>query len=140
MSRKIGKSLTERVTSAAKPALSTQDCVSPVDVVPRIGWLAHSSFKRWQQGQVETLEQVMQVAPGRLAAAIDLMQAWARRNGMVASETDYIARTPQRQALRFSLSGDSAIEQRCRIREETRAPGRKGEPGVGAGRNPAAER
>ena len=34
---------------------------------------------------------------------------------MLASETDYVARTPQRQALRFSRSGDPSVERQYRI-------------------------
>jgi hypothetical protein len=33
------------------------------------------------------------------------------QKGLSASVTDYIARTPQRQALRFSRTGDPAVEE-----------------------------
>src|SRR5207249_4654285 len=40
-----------------------------------------------------------------------LLRTWATAKGLVANETDYVARTPQRPTLRFSLSGKATIEQ-----------------------------
>lgn len=39
-----------------------------------------------------------------------LFRSWATTQGLFASETAYVARTPQRQMLRFSRSGDPKIE------------------------------
>jgi hypothetical protein len=39
-----------------------------------------------------------------------LFRSWATGRGLSASETHYVARTPRRQALRFSRSGDPGIE------------------------------
>ena len=41
---------------------------------------------------------------------MELFRSWATAKGLVASPTDYVARTPRRQTLRFSKSGDAAIE------------------------------
>ena len=46
-----------------------------------------------------------------IAEAMKLFRSWAAAKGLLTSETDYVARTPQRQTLRFSRSGDPAIEQ-----------------------------
>ena len=46
----------------------------------------------------------------RLPQALALLKAWATERNLAASPTDYIARTLQHQALRFSRSGDPAIE------------------------------
>jgi hypothetical protein len=43
-----------------------------------------------------------------------LLRSWATEKGLLASQTDYIARTPQRQALRFTLSENPAIEEQYR--------------------------
>jgi hypothetical protein len=42
---------------------------------------------------------------------LTLFRSWATSNGLSASETPYVARTPQRQALRFSQRGDPTIER-----------------------------
>ena len=52
----------------------------------------------------------MQVNLLRMSEALKLLQSWANGRGLSASPTQYVARTPQRQALRFSRSGDAAIE------------------------------
>jgi hypothetical protein len=48
--------------------------------------------------------------PSRLSEAMTLFGAWAAAKGLTASPVPYVARTPQRQALRFSRSGDPAAE------------------------------
>jgi hypothetical protein len=53
----------------------------------------------------------MQTKPSRLSEALELLRAWASGKGLRPSETQYVARTPQREVLRFSRSGDPAIEQ-----------------------------
>ena len=40
-----------------------------------------------------------------------LFRSWATKNGLFASETAYVARTPQRQPLVFSRSGNATIER-----------------------------
>jgi hypothetical protein len=43
-----------------------------------------------------------------------VLRRWARDNELKPSETDYVARTRDRRRLRFSVSGDAAIEQAYR--------------------------
>lgn len=111
MSRKKRRLLAERITTAAEAALAAQDHVRPIDVLVGIGWLDPGAEKRWRQGQLDCLEGAAQTSPARLAEAMTLFRSWAAGKGLLASETDYLARTPQRQALRFSRSGDPAIER-----------------------------
>jgi hypothetical protein len=111
MSPENRKKLADRVVRAAQAALAAQDYVSPVDVLLRIGWLDHGAMKRWQQGQVDCLESVIQTKPARISEALALFRSWAAANGLIASETSYVARTPARQTLRFSKSGNPTIEQ-----------------------------
>ncbi|HLH91795.1 MAG TPA: hypothetical protein VKX28_25485 [Xanthobacteraceae bacterium] len=66
MSRANHRPLEERVARPADAALAAQRDVSPFDVFLRIGWLDPSSAQRWRLGQVECLEQVMQVDPARI--------------------------------------------------------------------------
>ncbi len=76
-----------------------------------IGWLDPASLKRWQQGQVAFLERVVQANLSRISEAMKLFRSWATAKGLVPKETHYIARTPRRQTLCFSKSGNPTIEQ-----------------------------
>ncbi len=60
---------------------------------------------------MDCLEAAIQTNPARIAEAMTLFRSWATAKGLVESEADYVARTPQRQMLRFSRSGDPTIEQ-----------------------------
>jgi hypothetical protein len=105
------KKLDDRVIRAAEAALAAQKSVSPVDVLVGIGWLDPGALKRWQQGQVEYLEGAVQTNLPRISEAMKLFRAWAAAKGLIPSETSYIARTPLRQTLRFSKSGNPTIEK-----------------------------
>ena len=76
-----------------------------------IGWLDPASLKRWQQGQVAYLERIVQANLSRISEAMKLFRSWATAKGLVPKETHYIARTPGRQTLCFSKSGNPTIEQ-----------------------------
>jgi hypothetical protein len=43
-----------------------------------------------------------------------MFESWARAKDLVPSEASYAARTPQQPTLRFSRSGDEALERRYR--------------------------
>jgi len=103
--------LADRVVKAAETALAAQHYVSPLDVLVGIGWLDPGTMKRWRLGQVDCLEGVIQTSLPRISEAMKLFRSWAAEKGLFASETDYVARTPQRERLRFSRSGDATIER-----------------------------
>jgi hypothetical protein len=84
--------------------------VTSIDVLVGIGWLDPGAVERWRRGQIECLEEAIQANPPRISEAIELIRSWATGRGLSASPADYVARTPQRQTLRFSRSGDPAIE------------------------------
>jgi hypothetical protein len=105
------KKLDDRVIRAAEAALAAQKYVSPVDVLVGIGWLDPGALTRWQRGQVEYLEGVVQTNLPRISEAMKLFRSWAATKGLTPSETHYIARTTSRQMLRFSKSGNPAIEK-----------------------------
>jgi hypothetical protein len=111
MSRKDRPPLADRVARAAEASLASQDYVSPIDVLLGIGWLDPNTARRWQQGQIDCVEEALQTNPARIAEAMDLLRSWATGKGLLPSEADYVARTPQRPTLRFSRSGDPAIER-----------------------------
>jgi len=111
MNPKNRTKLANRVTKAAEAVLAAQHYVAPVDVLVGIGWLDGGTVKRWRQGQVEYLERAVQTNLPRISEAMKLFRSWATAKGLSPSETHYVARTPQRQTLRFSKSGAPMIEQ-----------------------------
>jgi hypothetical protein len=114
MNRKDQATLAERVAKAAEASLAAQGYASATDVLLGIGWLYHGAVKEWQQGRIDCLDSVIQVKPSRLSGALTLLRSWATGKGLIESETEYVARTPQRQTLRFCLSGNAALEKAYR--------------------------
>lgn len=114
MSRRNRKPLDERIARAAEAALETQHHVSAIDVLTGIGWLAHSAVSLWRQGRIDCLERELHIDAARLSEAMELFRAWAAAKGLSSSEAQYVARTPQRPTLRFSLDGDADIERAYR--------------------------
>jgi hypothetical protein len=111
MSPKNRKPLADRVAKAAEAALAAQQYVSSIDVLLGIGWLDPGAVARWRRGQIDYLEQAVQTNLPRISEAMKLFRSWAAGKGLSASQTHYVARTPQRQTLRFSRSGIPAIEE-----------------------------
>ena len=105
------KTLNDRVIKAAEAALASRKYVSPLDVLVGIGWLDPGTVKRWQQGQIDYLERVVRTNLPRISEAMKLFRSWAAAKGLTPSETHYVSRTPSRQTLRFSKSGDPTIEK-----------------------------
>jgi hypothetical protein len=112
--RKNPRALADRVIEAAEASLAAQHSVSAIDVLVGIQWLDAGAVKFWQQGRMDCLEAAIQANPARIAEAMTLFRSRASAKGLVASDADYVARTPQRQMLRFSRSGDPAIERSYR--------------------------
>src|SRR5205823_3467648 len=111
MSRKNRAPLAERVVKAAEAALAAQDYVSPLDVLVGIGWLPPTTVQRWRRGEIDCLEGAVPAGLPRISEAMKLFRSWTAGMGLSASLTQYVARTPQRQTLRFSRSGDPKIEE-----------------------------
>ena len=111
MTPKNRASLADRVSKAAETTLAAQHYVSPLDVLVGIGWLEPGTVKRWRQGQIDCLEGVIQTNLSRISEAMMLFRSWAAAKGLSANETDYVARTPRRESLRFNRSGDPTIER-----------------------------
>jgi len=110
MSRKNKVQLADRVVRAAEAALAAKSFVSAIDILVGIGWLDPGAPERWRRGQVDCLEAAVQANLSRVSEAMRLFRSWATAKGLFASPTDYVARTPRRQTLRFSRSGNAAIE------------------------------
>ena len=141
------KKLDDRVIRAAEAALAARKYVSPVDVLVGIGWLDPGALVRWLRGQVAYLEELVQTNLPRISEAMKLFRSWATAKELSPSETNYVARTPSRQTLRFSKSGNPTIEKlyppigfRVSFPRKTRAFGGEGEPRARACGDPASER
>src|SRR5208282_2243907 len=110
MNRKNKAQLADRVATAAEAALAAKRFVSAIDILVGIRWLDPAALERWRRGQIDCLEGVVQANLSRISEAMRLFRSWATAKGLLASPTEYVARTPRRQTLRFSRSGDTAIE------------------------------
>ena len=115
MGRKNRIPLADRVVSAAEAELAARKYVSAVDLFLGLGWLDPSTERRWRQGSIGCLEEALHTNPARISEALELFRSWAAGKGLIASETEYVARTPQRQALRFGRSADPAVERQYRF-------------------------
>jgi hypothetical protein len=110
MSRQNRVPLADRVARAAEAALAAEHFVSAIDILVGIGWLDPGAVERWRRGQINCLEEAIQIDPPRISDALRLFRAWAAARGLSASETVYVDRTPHRRRLRFSRSGNPAVE------------------------------
>jgi len=110
MSRKNRVPLADRVAKAAEAALAARHFVSAIDILVGIGWLDAQALERWRRGQIDCLEEVVRANLQRISEAMRLFRFWATARGLFASPTTYVGRTPRRQTLRFSRSGNPAIE------------------------------
>jgi len=110
MSRTNKVHLADRVARAAEAALAAKSFVSAIDILVGIGWLDPGALERWRRGQIDCLEGAVQANLSRVSEAMRLFRSWATAKGLFASPTEYVARTPRRQTLRFSRSGNAAIE------------------------------
>jgi hypothetical protein len=108
------RSIEERVARAAEAALADKKFVAPVDVLVGVGWLQPGLVDRWRQGRIEYLEAAVQVDPSKLSAAMTAFRRWTERHGLQPSEIEYVARTRDRRRLRFTSSGDPAMERAYR--------------------------
>ena len=95
--------------------------MSAIDVLLGIGWLDGGAMERWRRGQVDCLERLVQTNLPRISEAMKLFRAWAAGKELSSSLTDYVARAPGRQALRFSRSADPTIETLYRTHWVSRA-------------------
>jgi hypothetical protein len=123
-----GSALEARVAQAATAALAEKQFVSSIDVLERIGWLPQSVLDDWRHGRLPFLEAGVQTNPSKVEAALRAFRAWAVAQGLRPSEAAYVARSVEREPLRFSMSGDEAFERAYRthwispaLSERTRA-------------------
>ena len=77
--------------------------------------LAPSHVDARRQGRIDFLEQVIQGNPHKISSAMAMFHEWASEKGLKPTETSYVRRTRNGTVeLRFSQTGDSAIEKNYR--------------------------
>lgn len=109
-----GSKLEERVARAAEGALADRQFVTAIDVFVGLGWLPPSLVDQWRQGRVDYLERVVTANLSKISTAMSLFRRWARDHRLRPSETAYVARTRDRRPLRFTKTGNPAIERAYR--------------------------
>ena len=107
-------SLERRVAAAAETALTRQKFVAAVDVLTGLRWLAGAQIDTWRQGRVSDLSTLLPVPAERFAQALEYLQGWAERQGLMPSEATYVAASRDRRPLRFTSDGDPVLERACR--------------------------
>jgi len=106
--------LNRRIASTATAMLSDRQVVTPVEVLVGIGWLDRADVEAWRRGRVPYLERVATANLTKLSTALRLLHDWACRNGLIPSETVYVAWTRDRHRLRFTRTGDVNLERAYR--------------------------
>jgi hypothetical protein len=106
--------LEARIVRAAEGALADHEFVTALDVLTGIGWLTPPQIDLWRQGRATSLEAEVQANLVKVSTAMRLFRRWAENSGLRPSETAYLARTRDRRALQFSVSGDAELERAYR--------------------------
>jgi hypothetical protein len=102
------------VRRVAEQTLAEKGYAAPIDVLMGLGWLAPARVDEWRQGRLPALEGVVQASLSKVSDAMADFRRWARERGLMASRSEYVARTRDRRPLQFSVSGEPAIEEAYR--------------------------
>ena len=107
------KELHDKVNSVMYALIKEKGVASPVEVLMAIGVLSKENYERWRDGHVDYLERVCQINLSKLSDVNREMRAFAKKNNLKASWTDYHRKTKRgdKIRLRFSKSGAENIER-----------------------------
>jgi hypothetical protein len=100
----------QRVVRAAEATLADKHFVTAIDILVGVDWLSPPQVEQWRQGRIAYLERVTTANLRKISMAMHFFRSWALRRDLKPSETVYLSRTRGRRPLRFSKSGDPAIE------------------------------
>ncbi len=98
------------MVKAAEAALVDRHFVTAIDVLVGVGWLTTPQVDRWRQGRVDYLERQVTANLSKISTAMAAFRRWAQKQGLNPSETACLSRSRDHRLLRFSKSGDPAIE------------------------------
>lgn len=103
--------LDRRVAAIAEELVRRKKVVTPLDVVTGLGWVSGRVVQSWELGKTPSLDAVAAVPAERLAEAAACLAKWASDRGLLQSDVEYLSGTRDRRALRFTASGDAAVER-----------------------------
>jgi len=114
MSSKAQESIERRVNLAINAAIEHHRYVSAIDVLIGMDLLTIEKVEAWRKGQVPYLERVVTAGLGTISRSMNFFRQQAIKSGLYPSETAYMSRGSGKRPLRFSKSGDPAIERSYR--------------------------
>ena len=92
--------------------LANGKVVAPVDVLVGMGLLAPDRLEHWRRGRIAYLEQAIDCNLERLSRLLRILRFHAHELKLVPSMTVYVSQgTRRRQRLRFTKSGQAALEE-----------------------------
>ena len=81
--------LRKKVHSAMYALVKKNGVASPVEVLIEIGVLSKENYENWRRGRVPYLERVCQINLSKLSTINKEIRAFAQKNGLKPSFTDY---------------------------------------------------
>ena len=83
------KELKHKVNTAMYALMKDKGVTSSVEVLMAIGVLSKENYERWQMGKVDYLERVCQINLRKLSTINREIRAFAEKNNLKPSWTDY---------------------------------------------------
>jgi hypothetical protein len=105
------KNVTGKVHDSMYRQSGSRGFAAPVDVLMDIGVLDKKKYNDWRHGRVPYLEAVCTVNLHKLSEIMKEVRAYAAVNGLKPSFTDYRQVGSKDRKLRFSKSGNPAIDK-----------------------------
>ena len=105
------KNVTGKVHDSMYRQCKSRGFAAPADVLMDIGVLDKKKYDDWRHGCVPYLEAVCTVNLHKLSEIMKEVRAYAAVNGLKPSFTDYRQVGSKDRKLRFSKSGNPAIEK-----------------------------
>lgn len=105
------KNIAGKVQDSMYRQSGSRGFAAPVDVLMDIGVLDKKKYDDWRHGRVQYLEAVCTVNLHKLSEIMKEVRAYAAVNGLKPSFTDYRQVGSKDRKLRFSKSGNPAIEK-----------------------------
>jgi hypothetical protein len=105
------KNLIGKVHDSMYRQCKSRGFAAPADVLMDIGVLDKKKYDDWRHGRVPYLEAVCTVNLHKLSEIMKEVRAYAAVNGLKPSFTDYRQVGSKDRKLRFSKSGNPAIEK-----------------------------
>ena len=105
------KNVTGKVHDSMYRQSGSRGFAAPVDVLMDIGVLDKKKYDDWRHGRVPYLEAVCSVNLHKLSEIMNVVRTYAAANGLKPSFTDYRQVGSNDRKLRFSKTGNPAIEK-----------------------------